>query len=150
MQFKKPDGTIDTFTFNSSDTFQILRDYVSSTVLADSTVRNFILARSFPRREFTDDDNVKSLIELDLAPSSVVLIVPLEKTSAAKAAINKIQPLDIFRSTFWTVVSPMLALLNYLRAIVFGGGARPAAAGTAAETGRQKRESEELISDNDA
>lgn len=119
----------------------MLRDYVCSTVLADSTVRNFILARSFPRREFTDDDNVKSMIELDLAPTSVVLIIPLEKTNAAKAAINKIQPLGIFSSTFWAVVSPVLALLNYLRAMVFGGGA---------QAGRQKRESEELISDNDA
>lgn len=116
-------------------------------------INNFILARSFPRREFTDDDNTKTMIELDLAPSSVVLIVPLEKTNAAKAAkaaINKIQPLDIFRSTFWTVISPILVLFNYLRAMVFGEGARATATDTAAETGRKKRESEELVSDNDA
>lgn len=156
VQFKKPDGSTDTHTFNSSDTFAVVRSHVENNVLSGSAQRDFILAKSFPRRKFTADDNDSTLLQLDLAPTSVVLILPIDKSLAAERSGGTASstPMSIVTGTFWSMIGPILTLLTHLKALIFrrqgnaGGGGPPAT--TAEETGRQKRENEDKISDNDA
>ena len=40
---------------------------------------NFSLATMFPRREFTSEDLNKTLLELDLAPSASIVLLPVSK-----------------------------------------------------------------------
>lgn len=41
---------------------------------------NFSLATMFPRREFTGEDLDKTLLELELAPSASVVLLPVSLT----------------------------------------------------------------------
>lgn len=49
--------------------------YASQTV--GNTYGNFSLATMFPRREFTKEDYGKKLLELELAPSASVVLLPV-------------------------------------------------------------------------
>lgn len=42
-----------------------------------NTYGNFSLATMFPRREFTKEDYGKKLLELELAPSASVVLLPV-------------------------------------------------------------------------
>lgn len=162
VQFKKPDGTTDTHTFSSSDTFAALRAHVVNNVLSGSgqQIGNFILAKSFPRRKFTDDDNDSTLLELDLAPTSVVLILPIEKSNAAERSGNggvESTPMAVVKGTFWSILGPILVFFSYLKGLISrrrgnvnDGAGSGGVAASAADIGRQKRENEDKMSDNDA
>lgn len=72
IQFKKPDGDVDVKTFSRDDPFSVVRTYVEENVIVGSNIREFALATTFPRHEFKADDNVKTVFELGLVPSSVM------------------------------------------------------------------------------
>lgn len=40
---------------------------------------NFSLATMFPRREFTNEDLNKTLLELELAPSASIVLLPVSR-----------------------------------------------------------------------
>lgn len=40
---------------------------------------NFSLATMFPRREFTSEDLNKTLLELELAPSASIVLLPVSR-----------------------------------------------------------------------
>lgn len=73
IQFKKPDGETDVKTFSRDDSFSIVRTYVEENVIVGTKIREFALATTFPRYEFKDDDNAKTVFELGLVPTSVIL-----------------------------------------------------------------------------
>jgi hypothetical protein len=74
IQFKFPTGNILTGTFEATNTLENLREYVIQN--AELPFRQFSMSSFFPRRDFTNDDNNKTLLELELVPSSVILILP--------------------------------------------------------------------------
>lgn len=45
--------------------------------MVGNTYGNFSLATMFPRREFTKEDYAKKLLELELAPSASVVLLPV-------------------------------------------------------------------------
>lgn len=159
IQFRKPDGTVAAHDFLAADTFQTLRDYVATDLLAGCS--NFTLASSFPRRLFGNEDVGFTLAELELAPTAVILVQSSDKslqagnnsaaasqgagaTSAVRGAAAAVGRLNVFgmaQTTFWTLMMPVLALVNYVRSLLGGRGA---------DAGAQKRANEERVSDNDA
>jgi hypothetical protein len=152
IQFKKPDGSNETHTFNSSQIYSDLHLFVKNTVLANSNIKEFKLAIAFPRREFTAEDNQKTLLELGLTPASVLLIIPTKKSfSATPSNILPTQTsgmVAMLQSLVMGLMTPVFALFNYIKNIVMGGG-QGGAGETANEAGKRKR-NEETISANDA
>lgn len=158
IQFKKPNGETDMHTFNSTDTFQTLRNYVKDTILAGTGVRQFTLATTFPRREFTDTDNDSSLNNLGLSPTAVLLIiVKFKSATSSNAVVSTTRGLfDVASTIIWNIFTPLIAIFGYVRNIIFNRGEQgPGAGGNgratdAASIGAQKRAGEERVSDNDA
>lgn len=142
IQFKKPDGETEIKTFGSSETFGIIRTFVEENVIVASGIREFALATTFPRKEFTSEDDAKTLLELNLVPSSVILILPLDKAPSRKLPIQA--SYDIFgllSTIFWGMVNPLLATLSYVRTLIFSRNRN--------NSGNIKRASEEELSPND-
>lgn len=70
-----------------------LRVYFSSQEVGNR-YGNFSLATVFPRREFTADDLDKTLLELDLAPSASIVLLPV-----SELPISLCKPLLILMTT---------------------------------------------------
>lgn len=151
IQFRKPDGSVVTNEFLATDAFQTVHDYVTNQLLSGN--RNFTLASSFPRHQFTEGDANKTLVELNLAPTAVILVLSSDKTLLAAprpapgvtAAVGSVvSRYDIWGTSqwvFWTLLSPVVALFGYLSAVWARRGV----------SGAQKRDEEEQRqSDNDA
>lgn len=149
IQFRKPDGESETHTFKSSDLFSNLHAFVKSTVLANTSIREFSLATTFPRREFKTEDYSKTLTELGLTPNSVLLIIPLKKSFGAASNIIPTQTSGLtamLTSVVMGLLNPVFTLFNYIKNYIMGGnrgGDNPN------EAGKRKR-NEDIISDNDA
>lgn len=143
IQFKKPDGESEMHTFNASDKFQTLRTYVADSVVRDS-VRHYTLASTFPRREYSAEDDDKSMSELDLTPSAVILIIPIEKSrNPLPLVANGVRPIGMVNSLFWGAFNQLLSIFNYLKRLIWRQG------NDHSQTGVQKRASEETLSAND-
>lgn len=145
IQFKKPSGDTEIKVFNSSEKFEVIRQHVEQNVVVGSAIREFALATTFPKKEFKADDNGKTLLELNLAPTSVILILPLDKV------VKKGLPLQtdggIFTALsimFWGIVNTFYTTFsqskNFLLAKINGFRG----------TGAQKRANENEESPNDA
>lgn len=165
IQFRKPDGTLAAHDFLAADHFQTVRDYVCSELLGGNG--NFTLASSFPRRQFGVEDANTTLAQLELVPTAVILVHSTDKSLQARstnaasnteaaastvrgaaAAVSRVNVFALAQTAFWTLMVPVLAIVGYLRNLVGRGAANGGAARDA--TGAQKRESEEILSDNDA
>lgn len=75
IQFRLPNGNPHTGQFDSTSTLGALRSYVVDNI--ELPFRNFALSTTFPRRDLTAVDDDKTLLELELVPTAVVLILPL-------------------------------------------------------------------------
>lgn len=141
IQFKKPDGDTEVKTFDSSEKFGIIRAYVEENVIVASGIREFALATSFPRKEFKADDDPKTLLELGLVPSAVILILSLDKASTRKLPIQTSYGLlAILTTVFWGIVNPMMSAVSYIRMRLFARNQ---------STGATKRSNENELSPND-
>jgi len=143
IQFKKADGESEMHTFNASDKFLTLRTYVADSVVRGS-LRDFTLASTFPRKEYIAEDDDKSMSELDLTPSAVILILPCGKSrSPLPIAAATIKPIGMVNNLFWGVFSQILSIFNYLKRLVWRQG------NDNSDTGAQKRANEDALSPND-
>lgn len=146
IQFKKPTGESTTFTFAISDTFLTVRNYVAQNILTGSHIRDFTLATTFPRKEYTEADNDNTLQELSLVPTAVLLVLPLKKTSSGHQTVTTrdVQSYSNFFTTlFWSLVTPVMNIFSYLRGLVFGGGSNQNVVGN-------QKKNEETEAANDA
>lgn len=116
IQFKKPDGEVDVKSFGRDETFASVRSYVEENVIVGSGIREFALSTTFPRREFKAEDNDKKLIDLGLVPSSVILVLPLDKVPSRKLPVNTNYGfISMLTTIFWGVVNPVLAIFSYAK-----------------------------------
>lgn len=142
IQFKKPDGEVDIKTFGRDELFATVRAYVEEHLIAGSTIREFALATTFPRHEFNVDDNAKSLFDLGLVPSSVILVLPLDKVPSRKLPLQTSYGIfSMLTTIFWGVVNPVIAAFSYLRGWVFTRDRN--------QTGAAKRANEEELNHNE-
>ncbi|XP_069052918.1 UBX domain-containing protein 4 isoform X2 [Lepisosteus oculatus] len=74
IQFRLPDGSFFTNQFPSESRLEEARQFAAQEV--GNKYGNFSLATMFPRREFTGDDFDRTLLELELAPSASVVLLP--------------------------------------------------------------------------
>uniref|UniRef100_I3KLF1 UBX domain-containing protein 4 n=1 Tax=Oreochromis niloticus TaxID=8128 RepID=I3KLF1_ORENI len=113
IQFRLPDGSSFTNQFPSQSRLQEARNFAAQEV--GNRYGNFSLATMFPRREFTSEDLNKTLLELDLAPSASVVLLP-----SGRPANTVVQSSG---GGIWAVLGtllyPLLAVWRFLSSFVF-------------------------------
>ncbi|NXF81778.1 UBXN4 protein, partial [Sclerurus mexicanus] len=113
IQFRLPDGSSFTNQFPSDARLEEARQFAAQTV--GNAYGNFSLATMFPRREFTKEDYGKKLLELELAPSASVVLLP-----AGRPATSVVQASG---SDLWkflgTILYPLLAVWRFISNFLF-------------------------------
>lgn len=110
IQFKLPTGEAKSHSFPPNTTLRQVRDFINNNI--DLSFSEYRLATTFPRREFTNDDNESTLLSLSLTPTGVILILPL--------AVSNVRPhasdwLKIISNLFWDLVQPVFSAANYIQ-----------------------------------
>ncbi|XP_022904174.2 UBX domain-containing protein 4-like isoform X2 [Onthophagus taurus] len=113
IQFKLPDGSSHNHEFTPDTKLSDLKAYIRSNIAL--TFNNFLLATMFPRKEFSEEDDEKSLKDLELYPSAVLLILPL-----SHGAVSTNSNTGIFSAFIWSVIGPILNLFSYIKGMLFG------------------------------
>ncbi|KAL4618022.1 UBX domain-containing protein 4 [Arapaima gigas] len=145
IQFRLPDGSSFTNQFPSDTKLQEARQFAAQEV--GNRYGNFSLATMFPRREFTGEDLDKTLLELELAPSASVVLLP-QSGRPTNAVVRS------SGEGFWAVLStifyPLLAVWRFISNFLFSSAPPPGSVSkaptprpgsAAASTGEPKRES---------
>jgi UBX domain-containing protein 1/4 len=150
IQFKRPDGSSDIVTFDTSMIFADLHAFVASDILSGLNIKEFQLATTFPRYEFTEQDFPKTLLELKLVPSSVILIISSRKSSSKPA--TSVLPtasdgsfFDMIGALIFGLFSPVFALFTYMKNYFTGAGN----GSDGNDAGKRKRD-ENILTPNDA
>ena len=153
IQFKKPDGETEVVTFDSEMLFADLHLFVKNDVL-QGLIREFYLATTFPRKEYTDLDFKKTLAELGLTPSAVLLIIPGKKVvSQGPSGQSSVLPtqggglFEMLTSVLMGMFTPMMALIGYIRGLIFRA---PEAGGESANDAGKRKRNEDILLPNDA
>ncbi|XP_069472642.1 UBX domain-containing protein 4 isoform X2 [Ambystoma mexicanum] len=114
IQFRLPDGSFFTNQFPSDSPLEEAWQFAAERV--GNTYGNFSLATMFPRREFTRDDYGNTLLELDLAPSASVVLLPAGRPSTAVVQ----SPGGGIWTFFGTILYPLMAVWTFLSNFLLG------------------------------
>ncbi|XP_035657811.1 UBX domain-containing protein 4-like isoform X2 [Branchiostoma floridae] len=139
LQFRLPDGSSVTNTFASSDSLETARQFVAEHL----QLQSFAMATTFPRRQFTDADMASSLMDLGLAPSAALVVLP-SKPLKENVALSPNGPSEAvtfqarsgasivssggsggIMDMVWLVLSPLAALWRFLHTFLFGTPQNP-------------------------
>lgn len=126
IQFRLPDGSSTAHTFDADATLQDLHNYVVETV--QPSFSSFTLSTTFPRREFTQEQYRSTLRELELAPSAVILVVPVSTpcSVAVPAALNN-SGASLLK-LLWSLLAPFGVIWSLFVGLIFGSPDPPASA----------------------
>ncbi|KRT80727.1 hypothetical protein AMK59_6207 [Oryctes borbonicus] len=115
IQFKLPDGSAHTSEFKCDSTLLEVKAYIKTNL---NLSFNFLLATTFPKREFTAEHDTNTLAELELIPSAVLLILPVAHGTVSTNSRT-------FTSILWSLLAPILNIFSYLKSMVFGASKPP-------------------------
>ncbi|KAF5910845.1 hypothetical protein HPG69_004936 [Diceros bicornis minor] len=113
IQFRLPDGSSFTNQFPSDAPLEEARQFAAQTV--GNTYGNFSLATMFPRREFTKEDYKKKLLDLELAPSASVVLLPAGRPTTSVVHSSS----GDFWTLLGTVLYPFLAIWRLISNFLF-------------------------------
>ncbi|XP_045062531.1 UBX domain-containing protein 4 isoform X2 [Coregonus clupeaformis] len=125
IQFRLPDGSFFTNQFPSEARLQEARQFAVNEV--GNRYGNFALATVFPRREFTADDLDKTLLELELAPSASIVLLP--QTGRPNNMVVQSTSGGGIWAVLGTILYPLLAVWRFLSGFLFTSPPIPGAAG---------------------
>ena len=152
IQFKKPGGESEVVTFDSDMLFADLYLFVKNDIL-NGSIKDFVLATAFPRREFLQDDFDKTLASLNLTPTAVLLIIPGKKATSSNPRPSSVLPtqtdgsfMAMLGALFTGLMSPVMLLFTYLKNFVYRA---PQAGVSDNDAGKRKR-NEDILAPNDA
>ncbi|KAL4228792.1 UBX domain-containing protein 4 [Mactra antiquata] len=111
IQVRLPDGSSISQTFPSSDTLQSLHNFIT-----EKTGQSMTLSTTFPKRKFTEEDMSSTFIDLQLAPSAVVIALPGGSARGQASSSSAVQSGGIFS----LLLSPFMFLWNFLYSLLFG------------------------------
>ncbi|KAM8749746.1 UBX domain-containing protein 4 isoform 1-T1 [Acanthopagrus schlegelii] len=114
IQFRLPDGSSFTNQFHPQSKLQEARHFAVQEV--GNRYGNFSLATMFPRREFTSEDLQKTLLELELAPSASIVLLP--QSSRPGHAVVQSSEGGIW-AFLGTLLYPLLAVWRFLSSFLF-------------------------------
>uniref|UniRef100_A0A8C2NBU5 UBX domain-containing protein 4 n=1 Tax=Capra hircus TaxID=9925 RepID=A0A8C2NBU5_CAPHI len=110
IQFRLPDGSSFTNQFPSDAPLEEARQFAAQTV--GNTYGNFSLATM---REFTKEDYKKKLLDLELAPSASVVLLPAGRPTASMVHSSS----GDFWTLLGTVLYPFLAIWRLISNFLF-------------------------------
>ncbi|XP_077392423.1 UBX domain-containing protein 4 isoform X2 [Festucalex cinctus] len=111
LQFRLPDGSSFTNQFSSQSKLHEAHQFVIQEV--GDRYGNFSMATMFPRREFTSEDLNKTLMELELAPSSSIVLLPCGRPASIVPSTGGIW------AVLSTLFSPFLSVWRFLSSFMF-------------------------------
>lgn len=111
IQFRLPSGNPHMAEFSPTNTLRTLRTYVTENI--NLPFRQFVMSTSFPRRDLTNEDDNKTLLELELVPRAVILILPL-KNNNITTSVTSTQDVSFFSRFVWSFFAPVIGIYNYL------------------------------------
>ncbi|XP_060890412.1 UBX domain-containing protein 4 isoform X2 [Labrus mixtus] len=114
IQFRLPDGSSFTNQFPSQSRLQEARNFAVQEV--GNRYGNFSLATMFPRREFTNEDLERTLLELELAPSASIVLLP--QSSRPSNTVAQSSGGSIW-AVLGTLLYPLLAVWRFLSSFLF-------------------------------
>lgn len=114
IQFRLPDGSSLSSQFPSQSKLQEARQFAVQEV--GNRYGNFSLATMFPRREFTSEDLDKTLLELELAPSASIVLLP--QSSRPSNSVVQSSGGGIW-AVLGTILYPLLAVWRFLSSFLF-------------------------------
>ncbi|KAM4609215.1 UBX domain-containing protein 4 isoform 2-T2 [Polymixia lowei] len=113
IQFRLPDGSSFTNQFPSESRLQEARQFAVQEV--GNRYGNFSLATMFPRREFTVEDLNKTLLELELAPSASIVLLP--QSSRPANTVVQSSGAGIW-AVLGSILYPLLAVWRFIRGLL--------------------------------
>uniref|UniRef100_A0A023GCR8 UBX domain-containing protein 4 n=1 Tax=Amblyomma triste TaxID=251400 RepID=A0A023GCR8_AMBTT len=129
IQFRLPDGLLTAHTFDADATLEDLHNYVVETV--QPSFSSFTLSTTFPRREFTREQYRSTLRELELAPSAVILVVPVSTPSVVVPAALNNSGASLLKLV-WSLLAPFGVIWSLFVGLIFGSPDPPASASDSA------------------
>ncbi|XP_034550271.1 UBX domain-containing protein 4 [Notolabrus celidotus] len=123
IQFRLPDGSSITNQFPAQSRLQEARQFAAQEV--GKRYGNFSLATMFPRREFTTEDLDKTLLELELAPSASIVLLP--QSSRPSNTVIQSSGGGIW-AVLGTILYPLLAVWRFLSSFLFPAPPPPSTA----------------------
>ncbi|XP_042350407.1 UBX domain-containing protein 4 [Plectropomus leopardus] len=123
IQFRLPDGSSFTSQFPSQSRLQEVHQFAVQEV--GNRYSNFSLATMFPRREFTSEDLTKTLLELELAPSASIVLLP--QSGRPTNTVVQSSGGGIW-AVLGTLLYPLLAVWRFLSSFLFATPPPPGAA----------------------
>ncbi|CAL8267054.1 unnamed protein product [Lota lota] len=124
IQFRLPDGSFFTNQFPSESLLLEAREFAVQEV--GNRYGNFSMATMFPRREFTSEDLNKTLLELELAPSASIVLLP----SSRAANLVRQAPGGGVWAMLGTILYPLLAVWRYISGLLSSSPTPPAGEAT--------------------
>lgn len=112
LQLRMPGGITRTKAFPVAAPLSTVRTFVANELLAGTSVREFTLATSYPRREFRLEDEVKTLIDLNLVPNAILVVIqrdtinPVVRTGASVVTV--------VTSVIWAILTPAAMAIDYV------------------------------------
>ncbi|KAK9884037.1 hypothetical protein WA026_004970 [Henosepilachna vigintioctopunctata] len=113
LQFRLPDGSSHTKEFQISDSLEIVHQYIQNEMHLPFT--NYMLSTTFPRREFSNNESSQSLLDLQLVPNAVILILP-QNQGVVSSSTNK-----FIGGIFGWLMTPLLNVYKFLVGFLFSG-----------------------------
>ncbi|XP_064548186.1 UBX domain-containing protein 4 [Drosophila montana] len=117
LQIRLPGGITRTRAFPVMEPLTTVRGYVLEELLAGSNIREFTLATSYPRREFKTEDETKTLVELNLVPNAVLLVLKSETTNRVVRSSSNL--MNIVTSMIWAILTPAAVAFDYINKMGF-------------------------------
>ncbi|CAH3127581.1 unnamed protein product [Pocillopora meandrina] len=112
LQFRLPDGSLLTNSFSPDTPLETIKQYIISQLGPSSS--SITMFTTYPRRELTEEDLLKSLAELGLAPSSTLIVAVRGSNSLTPSGTSSFPELLLW------ILSPLFTLINFLKAFLFG------------------------------
>lgn len=113
LQFRLPDGNSVSQVFPSDALLEAARQFITShTGPASSKVRMFT---TYPKRELTDEDLVKTLTDLGLAPSATIIVSPSSGSGALSTSSGSSD-----NDWFMWILTPIFVVISLIKSFMFG------------------------------
>lgn len=113
IQFKFSDGSTSMQEFANSDLLDAVVTHIKTNM--NLPYSNFRLSTTFPRREFTENDYSQTLLDLQLCPTAVILVLPV-----SSGAVSSGQGGGTLNSLIWTLFTPLFHIFGMIKNFLFG------------------------------
>lgn len=146
LQFRFASGISNNQSFKCSTTLGEVRAYVIRELLPGTGIKEFTLATTYPKRQLTSEYDNKTLTNLELFPSAVILIIGKEATGPTAIISRNGGLLNMMSLMIMAVINPIYSIFTSAKNWLLGKRDR----NDNIQTGAQKRTNEDQYQQNDA